>query len=215
MNHARTTSGLAALMSTPYSEILNNWDIGKIVPEEIFGPGYNKPLFVSKISKKPKSLKKIVKEMREQKGRKPFMNPSSESSERHPVHDDLHRRKKFKKYLRSKFGVYDIKGEYLDLITSVIDGAENASLPENLQLANAKKEVSSTQYIRREVRERNLNYLKLRKMVESLVLGSEVYQGQYGLSGNEALRYMNFIKDNYTMLCKVMVRLVREEEHLI
>ena len=167
--------------------VLRRWDVEDIVPEEIFGPGYNKPFFALAVSKEEKQLKEIVSFMREKKGYVPFDSPSQASSERHPVHDDEPRRSRFKKYFESSKGVYKLKESDFPFLANIIETVRTVWSPRNLI------EVC---------RNYGVDYMKVRELTIMLADKKKIDEFDIGLPAEESHKYMNFIKDNFSDLCK-------------
>jgi len=170
---------------------IQQWQLEEVIPEEIFGPGYNKPLFTLAISKGERKLKEIIKFMRERKGAVPFDLPSYVASERHPVHESSKlRREKFKKYLDSLLGTYEIKEDYLPFLADVIENVRVIWSPQNLIDICKQK---------------GLDYMKVRSMTMRLADRKSINEfdlGNVGISEDESREYMNFIKDNFFNLCE-------------
>jgi DNA-binding transcriptional ArsR family regulator len=185
--------------------LIQEWDLEKVVPEEIFGTGYNKPLFTSALSGDKKSLKEIIRIMREYKGAVPVVVPSSKAPERHPMHDaSKTRRLRFKKYFNPQFGMYEIKDEYSDFLVQVTSKVKEVSSPNVMPKESKKRETLPPQYILKEVNEQGLSYMKIRDMMDELLRKKVLYQFQQGLSDKESLSYMQFIEKNFQSLCRRM-----------
>lgn len=185
--------------------LIQEWDLEKVVPEEIFGPGYNKPLFISALSGNKKSLKEILRIMREYKGHMPVVVPSSEASERHPVHEaSKTRRLRFRKYLNSQFGMHEIKKDYSDFLVGVTSKVKEVSSTDSISKETKKRETLPPQYILKEVNEQGLRYMKIRDMMDELLRKKVLYQFQEGLSDDESIKYMQFIEKNFQSLCRRM-----------
>jgi predicted transcriptional regulator len=185
--------------------LIQEWDLEKIVPEEIFGTGYNKPLFTSALSGDKKSLKEIIRIMREYKGSVPVVVPSSKAPERHPMHDaSKTRRLRFKKYFNPQSGIYEIKDEYSDFLVQVTSKVKEVSSPDSISKESKKRETLPPQYILKEVNEQGLSYMKVRDMMDELLRKKVLYQSQQSLSDKESLSYMQFIEKNFQSLCRRM-----------
>jgi DNA-binding transcriptional regulator YhcF (GntR family) len=168
------------------SSNIDTWDIDEIVPEEIFGPGYNKPLFTLAIGGGGiKALKEIVKYMREEKGRVPFDVPSAEASERHPVTDYL--RHRFKKYLSDFLGKYQIKEEHLPFLGPLIVDVRTVFSPKTIPDLCKRA---------------GIEYMRVRDITVYLADKGSVDEFYLQMPREKALKYMEFIKDNFSAICQ-------------
>jgi hypothetical protein len=178
------------------------WDPEKIVPEDIFGTGYNKSLFASAIAGDRKSLKDIIAIMRQEKGAVPLVVPAMRSAERHPIHSDSKERKeRFKKYLEPDDGTYGIKEEYAGVIVPLIE-----KVWESQDKKPRKSMPIHPHYLAGEISKRGLDYIKIRRMVEQLLHGEAIYPANISDNDEKALVYMNFIKDNIVPICRKLKR---------
>jgi len=103
-----------------FEDIISEWDIEKVVPEEHINWGYNKPLFVEQLAESggPLKLKKIIVGMREAKGCTPVDVPTWKASERHPVHSSTYR---FTGTVERRHGVYNLTSDYSPHLSKLIE----------------------------------------------------------------------------------------------
>jgi DNA-binding transcriptional ArsR family regulator len=179
------------------------WDVEKLVPEEIFGTSYNKALFASALAGKRKNLKEIIKTMREEKVAVPLEVPSSISAERHPIHKNSSTENdSFKKYFDHKMGRYKIKKKYAGVLVPIINEIEKWSKKEKPK--PKERMPVHPRYLVSETTDKDLDYFRIRRIVEQLVRGNSVYQTQLADDEDESMRYMMFIKKNFASLCRRM-----------
>jgi DNA-binding transcriptional ArsR family regulator len=172
------------------SSHIKAWDIDEIVPEEIFGPGFNKPLFALAISGGDiKALKEIVKFMREVKGHTPIDVPSAKARERYPVHKYWGR--KFKKYLNNFLGKYQIKEEHLQFLGPLILNVRDFFSTSHISIPHLCKI-------------KDVDYNRVRNITFALVDRGSVDEFYLQVPQEQALKYMNFIKDNFYAICERM-----------
>jgi len=170
------------------SSHIKAWDINGIVPEDIFGPGYNKPLFALAISGGDiKALKEIVKFMREVKGYTPIDVPSENAKERYPV--DKHWGKKFKQYLNNFLGKYQIKEEHLQFLGPLILNVRDFFSTSHISIPHLCK-----------IKE--VEYGRVRDITLALVDRGHIDEFYLQVPQEQALKYMNFIKDNFYAICE-------------
>jgi DNA-binding transcriptional ArsR family regulator len=172
------------------SSHIKAWDTDGIVPEDIFGPGYNKPLFALAISGGDiKALKEIVKFMRELKGHTPIDVPSAKARERYPV--DKRWGKNFKRYLNNFLGKYQIKEEHLQFLGPLILNVRDFFSTSHISIPHLCK-----------IKE--VEYGRVRDITLALVDRGDVDELYLQVPQEQALKYMNFIKDNFYAICERM-----------